>query len=388
MLNSSDFIEFLWETNEFVCFILIAFIHVYNNARDNRPRLTRSAILQPYLAPWERLINFGDDGSFLTMTGFSRPAFLILETILKPPPPPFKLGGRPSKLNFRAQLGLFLMWCCSRMKIKELCLLFGCVPSSAHRYLKKMLSRAAPILRKHPDAVVKFPDVPEMARLANLVALREPRVRNVVGFVDGCSIKIECTSEPNIQNAYYDGFTCDTCVNNVLLFSPEGKILFAAINFPGSWHDSAVSFDLIRTVLDAVGDEDFAFCVDQGFPRSGLLQDKFVGPYSKKFLKKLDAVVRELLLERIHRYISLRQSAEWGMRALQGTFTRLKSRLTSNNRMRKLIIETVILLSNFRTAHVGLNQIATVFNPHYEQVINLDGYDRIARYFYNGNDFN
>ena len=128
--------------------------------------------------------------------------------------------------------------------------------------------------------------------------------------------------------------------------------------------------------------------MDQGFPRSGLLQDKFVGPYSKKFLKKLDAVVRELLLERIHRYISLRQSAEWGMRALQGTFTRLKSRLTSNNRMRKLIIETVILLSNFRTAHVGLNQIATVFNPHYEQVINLDGYDRIARYFYNGNDFN
>jgi hypothetical protein len=103
------------------------------------------------------------------------------------------------------------------------------------------------------------------------------------------------------------------------------------------------------------------------------LQDKFVGPYSKKFLKKLDAIVRELLLVRIHKYVSLRQSAEWGMRALQGTFTRLKSRLTSNNRMRKLIIETIVLLSNFRTAHVGLNQIDTVFNPQYEQIINVDG---------------
>jgi hypothetical protein len=52
-----------------------------------------------------------------------------------------------------------------------------------------MLSRAAPILRINPDAQVKFPDVPEVARLANLVALREPLVRNVVGFViDGCSI--------------------------------------------------------------------------------------------------------------------------------------------------------------------------------------------------------
>jgi hypothetical protein len=37
----------LTETIEFICFISIAllFIHVYNNARDNRPRLTRSAIL-------------------------------------------------------------------------------------------------------------------------------------------------------------------------------------------------------------------------------------------------------------------------------------------------------------------------------------------------------
>ena len=57
------------------------------------------------------------------------------------------------------------------------------------------------------------------------------------------------------------------------------------------------------------------------------------------------------------------------MRVLQGTFTRLKSRLTSNNRMRKLVIETKVMLSNFRTAHVGLNQIATVFNPHYEKSI-------------------
>lgn len=152
------------------------------------------------------------------MTGFSREAFMVLENILQPPPPLFNVGGRPTKLNYRAQLGLFLMWCCSRMKIKELCLLFGCVPSSAHRYLKKMLARAAPILRKYPHAQVKFPDIPEMARLADLVAHREPLVRNVVSFIDGCSIKIECTSEPNIQNAYYDGFTCDTCVNNVFLF--------------------------------------------------------------------------------------------------------------------------------------------------------------------------
>ena len=385
----SDFIDsspLLWESDEFICFILVLCIHVYNNIRDNKPILTRRAILQPRLAPWERLLNFGDDGSFLTMTGFTRPAFLLLETLLKPPSPPLPIGGRPSKLNFRAQLGLFLMWNCSRMRIKDLCLIFGCVPTSAHRYLKKLLSRAAPILRKHADSRIQFPDLPELARLAALVQLREPSVRNISGFVDGCSIKIACTSDPIIQNAYYDGFTCDTCVNNVFLFSPEGKIIHAAFNFPGSWHDSAVSYDLIDRFL-ALEENDFAFCVDQGFPRKGRMEDKFVGPYSKKFLKKMNAEIRQLLLQRVHRYISLRQAAEWGMRALQGTFTRLKSRLTSNNLMRALIIETILLLSNFRTTHVGLNQIATVFNPHYDQYVNVDGYDRIARYFANEDDF-
>ena len=217
-----------------------------------------------------------------------------------------------------------------------------------------------------------------------MVALREPLIRNVAGFVDGCSIKIQCTSETAIQNAYYDGFVCDTTVNNVFLFSPEGKIVHAAYNFPGSWHDSAVAFDLIETVL-RMGDQglDYAFCVDQGFPRMGRLQCRFVGPYSKQFLRQLDAEIRELLLVRIQRYISLGQSAEWGMRGLQGSFTRLKSRLTSNSRMQKLIFETILLNNNFRTTYVGFNQIATVFNPHYDQYINLDGYVRIARYFIN-----
>ena len=41
----------------------------------------------------------------------------------------------------------------------------------------------------------------------------------------------------------------------------------------------------------------------------------------------------------------------------------------------------ICLLHNFRTELVGLNQIAAVFNPEYDQYINLDGYDRIAKFF-------
>ena len=70
---------------------------------------------------------------------------------------------------------------------------------------------------------------------------------------------------------------------------------------------------------------------------------------------------------------------EW---ALQGTFPRLKSRLTSDKDWREKIIYGVLLV-NYRTHFEGLNQIATVFNPHYDQYVNLNGYERIARYFEN-----
>ena len=48
---------------------------------------------------------------------------------------------------------------------------------------------------------------------------------------------------------------------------------------------------------------------------------------------------------------------------------------------RHQLILSIILTHNFRTHEVGLNQIATVFNPEYDQIMNIEGYDRIARYF-------
>ena len=126
---------------------------------------------------------------------------------------------------------------------------------------------------------------------------------------------------------------------------------------------------------------EFCGCVDQGFPRSGDLQGKFVGPLSKKARRNLAPEVRDMMVFLHERYVSLRQASEWGMRALQGTFSRLKSRLTSDKQKRFLIIYSIILLHNFRTEYVGYNQIATIFDEHYEQYINVEGYDRIARYF-------
>ncbi len=128
---------------------------------------------------------------------------------------------------------------------------------------------------------------------------------------------------------------------------------------------------------------EYKICVDKGFPRSGELYDKFVGPLSLKQRRALHPTCKRNILKRNAKYVSLRQASEWGMRALQGSFSRLKSRLSSDSHRRHILIKSILLLHNYRTESMGINQISTVFNPHYQRVINIDGYDRIARYFPN-----
>jgi hypothetical protein len=46
-----------------------------------------------------------------------------------------------------------------------------------------------------------------------------------------------------------------------------------------------------------------------------------------------------------------------------------------------------MVVHNFRTNYVGYNQIKTVFNPEYVRVENLEGYDRIAQYYFRPGDY-
>ena len=76
------------------------------------------------------------------------------------------------------------------------------------------------------------------------------------------------------------------------------------------------------------------------------------------------------------------------MRGLQGTFLRWKKRLPSDHYQRRLIIEAIVLVHNYRTEMVGFNQINTVFDPEYVRIQNLNGYDRIAQYYFRPGDYN
>ena len=62
---------------------------------------------------------------------------------------------------------------------------------------------------------------------------------------------------------------------------------------------------------------------------------------------------------------SLRQAAEWGMRAIQGAFPRLKDHITyEKNGERTIILKLLPLLYNLRCNKVGLNQIRNPYMPY------------------------
>lgn len=356
---------------------------IYRNSLRNRHYLTRQGLYSPKFSPWKKLLNCGSNNCFLEMTGFTFEAFRSLTEAL------FNdelmgIGGarsvgRPTFLNYEDQIGLYLYFVNSTCKIKHLCQIFGIIPSSAKYYINNMMRRVVRKLKRNAIARVKAPNEAEMANYAQMVFDRDTVVRDVIGFMDGLSIPVQCSDDVFDQNAYYNGYHCETMVQNIFVFYPTGKVGFACINFPGSWHDTTVADDIIEWAIRNLGE--YKICVDQGFPRGGKLLGKFVGPLKESVRQNLSPILRDILIDLHNRYTSLRQASEWGMRALQGSFSRLKSRLTSNKVIRYHIILSIVLLHNYRTELVGLNQIATVFDHHYEQYINLENYDRIARYY-------
>ena len=61
---------------------------------------------------------------------------------------------------------------------------------------------------------------------------------------------------------------------------------------------------------------------------------------------------------------SMHQSAEWGMRAMQASFPRLKDVLLYEERgERGLIFKSALLAFNLRARLVGINQIQNVYMP-------------------------
>lgn len=147
-----------------------------------------------------------------------------------------------------------------------------------------------------------------------------------------------------------------------------GVIKLAIINAPGSWHDAKTARPLFERLENATPDP-YYLITDTAFPRgTSSISGKIKAPLKTGEHVTADLVEQDRIMRFDRELLSFRQTAEWGMRSLQGSFARLRMPLDINNpNGRARLLETCARLHNIRTICVGVNQIRSVYMPTWQK---------------------
>jgi hypothetical protein len=178
-----------------------------------------------------------------------------------------------------------------------------------------------------PEALVSWPTRGKMDEYVGLISARHPelpelREKNLWGVVDGLSLAIQEPACPLQKNAYYNDWLSGCYASSVFVFAPDGKIVWARGNFPGSYAFSRIAQPLYDKLLDTCRFEDATYAIagDSPFRNSGKMKNLV-----------LNSTV-----------------SEWGMGILQKDYSILTSILPNNHSKRKLILDCCVLLHNLR----------------------------------------
>ncbi|KAF8584782.1 hypothetical protein K439DRAFT_1646845 [Ramaria rubella] len=326
-----------------------------------------------FSSPWLSLYRSRMDCAFITTMGFDVVTFdRILEGGFKEtwetlaiPRTDTASAGQPClgahSLDAGGALGLALHFLNSTMHEISLQQIFALIPSTISRYLDFALSILQTVLRHIPKAQIKWPTADQMAEYAEIIGRRHHKLSEHNG---GLNCPIATVEDHELENASYNGWLHSHACSNVLLFSPQGEVLAAHINAPGSWHDSRITQPIYQQLCDDT-DDGYYLVADTAFPRGT--------PVKSGQRLPSDPDEREELLCFNHELLSYRQTAEWGMHALQGSFGRLHLPLDANNHdARERTLEICIWLHQLRTCCVGINQIQNVYEPIWREA---DGHD-------------
>ncbi|KAF7368888.1 hypothetical protein MVEN_00214600 [Mycena venus] len=310
-----------------------------------------------YDTPWQVLYGSRHDRAFITTMGFDVPTFHdIIDagfgSAWYSTPYPSRRSGA---------LGLVLHYLNSTMREISLQQIFALIPTTVSRYITFALTILLGVLRKMPDAAIRYPSsVEEFQALNDLIIERHPRLKGAFAGLDGLNLPVQTAEDEEMENATYNGWLCEHFISCL--------IIAANLNAPGSWHDSRVAkpiYEKLRTRTP----EGFYMVADTAFPRgSAQIEGKIRAPIKSGQVIRGTTVEIEEKLAFDRDLLSYRQTAEWGMRALQGSFGRLRLPLDiGDQNERGNLLEICVRLHNLRTRRVGHNQIRTVYMPLWRQ---------------------
>jgi hypothetical protein len=162
-----------------------------------------------------------------------------------------------------------------------------------------------------------------MTEYSDIIERYEPGLHNIFGFVDGVYFKMDEPADRNEQNAYYNVWRGMTSLTNVIVFGPDGCILWSTFNAPGSWHDAKVAWRLYDKLLDTTQTPSgFALVADSAFPSKEAMRDKIIVPPKAREIQQegqamIDQHINSPNADSVRAVVRARQAVEWGMHTLQ-----------------------------------------------------------------------
>lgn len=386
--------------------LLIAGADLGRILRSERRNPTQNYLCRPQLQPnpridtaWQVLFNSRNDRAYITTMGFNVETFeLIVQSgfgerwYMQPIPRSDSTGSgepRPGARSLDAwgALGLVLHYLNSTMLEITLQQVFALIPATTSRYITFGLQILLKTLRKMPDAAIRWPqEDEEFQNDSELIVARHPRLEGAFASIDGLNLPTQTSQDPDIENATYNGWLSEHYISSVIVFSPrgtyqkqlftivthtlQGVIIAANFNAPGSWHDSRVAQPIYEKLRNETPDG-FYLVADSAFPRGTIdIEGRIVAPIKTGQRLRGTAVEIEERFLYDRELLSYRQTAEWGMRSIQGSFGRLRLPLQINNKEgRADLLEICFRLHNLRTRRVGYNEIQKVYMPEWRKTL-------------------
>jgi len=344
--------------------------------RLRQRRIPRVSLLPPSHSAWKAICDSGNNQALITLTGVdfetfnwyhekfkmvydSNSPFIDPNGFIVPIDP--NVGGRPRLMTAADCVALCLAWTRTRGSKMVLQIIFGITGTPVSVYLRFGRRTLIKILKDEPDARILIPGIEKIREYQAAINERHPNLENVWCCMDGLKLYLEEAGDATTQNNYYNGWKQDHYVSSVFVFCPDGTIPICCYNVPGSVHDSTVAewgnvYQRLEKVYTLCGGRcavDSAFSMKR-YPFLVKSSDK--NPFaenSQDFLRRVEINAE---------VTSMRQSAEWGMHAIQSSFPCLKERFIYEEQgERRIILKMMILLYNVRAQRVGMNQIRNTY---------------------------
>ena len=207
--------------------------------------------------PWVRLLSRGIDDDCLISLNFTRcivlqrlQPYLDYERERLNFGSPYRTGPKTRRRNPQLQsvdlLGLSLWYLKTKGSVYTLCPIFSIVPASLSVWLDYSLEVLLRVVKKtsRTEFEIRWPDEGEM--LASSLLLKNnrtngPLLKGVFAVTDGGRMPCADYTDVDTQNAYFEGFTQGVEVTNLFVWNFYGELIHAAVNFPGSWHDTKLA---------------------------------------------------------------------------------------------------------------------------------------------------